>query len=65
MERGPTIVVTTHVMDEVFQCDYAALLRNGKILVKDAVSNLTKLTASGNIEDLFFIEEEETVCIQS
>ncbi len=64
-EQGTTIVVTTHVMDEVFQCDYAALLRNGKIIIKDAVSNLAELTSNGNIEDLFFLGEEETVCIQS
>ena len=55
--EGKTIVVTTHVMDEVSQCDYAALLRNGKILIKDSIENLNKLTGSGTIEDLFFTEQ--------
>lgn len=56
-ELGTTMLITTHVMDEVFQCDYAALLRNGRILIKDSVENLRELTSGGSIEDLFFMEE--------
>lgn len=33
--HGKTIIVTTHVMDEIKNCDDATLLRGGKILMKD------------------------------
>ena len=64
--EGTTILVTTHVMDEVTQCDDAALLRNGHIIAKDTVKNLIDQTPDGNIEELFFIdtqsESEESSC---
>lgn len=63
---GTTILVTTHVMDEVTQCDDAALLRNGRIIAKDTVENLIERTPNGNIEELFFMgnqsEMEESSC---
>jgi len=64
--EGTTILVTTHVMDEVTQCDDAALLRNGHIIAKDTVENLIDQTPDGNIEELFFMdsqsESEESSC---
>nr|WP_320026167.1 ABC transporter ATP-binding protein [uncultured Acetobacterium sp.] len=63
---GTTILVTTHVMDEVTQCDDAALLRNGRIIAKDTVEELISRTPNGNIEELFFMgnqsEMEESSC---
>ncbi|MEO1816937.1 MAG: ABC transporter ATP-binding protein [Acetobacterium sp.] len=56
--EGTTIVVTTHVMDEVTQCDDAALLRNGHIIARDTVKNLIAQTPDGNIEELFFIDHQ-------
>lgn len=55
---GITILITTHVMDEVTQCDDAALLRNGHIIAKDTVENLIGRTSGGNIEELFFMDGE-------
>ena len=55
-ESGITIVVTTHVMDEVRECDDAALLRNGHIIAKDTVLNLIGSTPNGRIEELFFMD---------
>lgn len=55
---GTTILVTTHVMDEVTQCDDAALLRNGHIIARDTVKNLIAQTPDGNIEELFFIDNQ-------
>ncbi|SEW36407.1 ABC transporter ATP-binding protein [[Clostridium] fimetarium] len=64
-DNGVTILVTTHAMDEVTECDNAALLRNGKIIIADSVVNLLKKTENGKIEDLFFVdEEEESTCFQ-
>jgi len=65
-DNGITILVTTHAMDEVIECDNAALLRNGKIIVADSVANLLKKTENGKIEDLFFLDaKEESTCFQS
>ena len=64
--QGTTILVTTHVMDEVTQCDDAALLRNGHIIARDTVKNLIAMTPDGNIEELFFMnnqsEAEDLLC---
>ena len=63
--QGITIIITTHVMDEVHECDNAALLRGGKILMADSVSNLIAKSPDGKIEDLFFLEnKEESLCFQ-
>ncbi|MBI4857545.1 MAG: ABC transporter ATP-binding protein [Acetobacterium woodii] len=56
--EGTTILVTTHVMDEVTQCDDAALLRNGRIIAKDTVEKLIGRTPNGNIEELFFMDNQ-------
>lgn len=65
-EKGTTIVVTTHVMDEVMECDNAALLRNGHVIASDTVSNLVNSTPNGKIEELFFMddktEQEAGIC---
>jgi ABC-2 type transport system ATP-binding protein len=52
--RGKSIIVTTHVMDEVAWCDKAALLYDGRIIAYDAVGRLLQKTENGQIEELFF-----------
>ncbi|MGM9795921.1 MAG: ABC transporter ATP-binding protein [Candidatus Aphodosoma sp.] len=52
--EGKTLIVSTHVMDEVAECDKAALIREGKILAYDAVDALLKITPNGNIEEIFY-----------
>ncbi|BCJ97036.1 ABC transporter ATP-binding protein [Anaerocolumna chitinilytica] len=54
-EQGKTIIVSTHVMDEVSECDKAALIYQGELIQYDTVSNLLSLTESGKIEELFFM----------
>ncbi|KAA0548434.1 ABC transporter ATP-binding protein [Bacillus sp. BGMRC 2118] len=56
---GATIVVSTHVMDEVTECDKAALIYNGSLIEYDAVANLLKKTENGRVEELFFIASSE------
>lgn len=51
---GRTIIVSTHVMDEVSQCDKAALIYNGRLINYDTVNNLLAKTENGKVEDLFF-----------
>lgn len=57
--HGTTIIVTTHVMDEVTQCDDAALLRNGHIIATDHVEKLIASTPNGKIEELFFMDYQK------
>jgi len=63
--EGTTILVTTHAMDEVTQCDDAALLRNGHIIARDTVKNLIGQTSAGNIEELFFIDNQSEAEVAS
>ena len=53
-KAGKTIIVSTHVMDEVYECDRAALLYNGKLISYDTVDTLLNDTESGKVEELFF-----------
>jgi ABC-2 type transport system ATP-binding protein len=53
-QAGRTIVISTHVMDEVAECDTAALIYHGRLLHHDRVPALLAATASGRIEELFF-----------
>jgi len=51
---GITLIISTHVMDEVTECDTAALLYGGRLIHYDAVDNLIASTDSGRIEELFY-----------
>ena len=57
---GTTIIVSTHVMDEVTECDKAALIYNGSLIEYDTVTNLLKKTENGRVEELFFIASSES-----
>ena len=64
-QRGTTVVITTHYMDEAENlCDRVAIVENGKIIALDTPDKLIdKLVASGferkkevkkaNLEDVF------------
>lgn len=54
-ESGKTIIVSTHVMDEVYECDKAALIYNGSLIRYDTVENLLAGTQNGKVEELFFM----------
>ena len=54
-QKGKTMIVSTHVMDEVSECDKAALIYGGKLIAYDDVSSLLAGTKSGKIDELFFI----------
>ena len=53
-QTGITMIISTHVMDEVTECDTAALIYGGKLIKYDAVRTLIASTATGRIEELFF-----------
>ncbi|MCL2772867.1 MAG: ABC transporter ATP-binding protein [Oscillospiraceae bacterium] len=56
-EAGKTIIVSTHVMDDVTECDKAALLYRGRLIEYDTVQNLLVKTENGRIEELFFMAD--------
>lgn len=58
-DQGKTIIVSTHVMDEVKQCDYASLLYHGKIIETGTIEELFEKTETGEIEELFINCKEE------
>ncbi len=60
-EKGITLIISTHVMDEVTLCDTAALLYGGRLIHYDTVNNLIASTDTGRIEELFFKAAEGAV----
>jgi ABC-2 type transport system ATP-binding protein len=56
-DAGKTLLVSTHVMDEVDFCDRAVLLRDGQVNAYDTIENLRRLSLDGRIEQLFFRKE--------
>ena len=58
-KSGVTLIVSTHVMDEVYECDKAALIYNGKLINYDSVQNLLAKTKDGKVEELFFTAAEQ------
>lgn len=53
--QGTTIVVSTHVMDEINECDRAALIYNGRIIAYDSLDRLLAQTENGQVEELFLL----------
>ena len=60
-EKGITLIISTHVMDEVTECDTAALLYGGRLIQHDTVDALLRSTDTGHIEELFFKAAERAV----
>ena len=50
---GTTILVSTHHLDEAIRCDELVLLRDGKLLAKDAPHALLERTGTDTIEAAF------------
>lgn len=51
VEKGVTIMVTTHFMDEAEYCDYIALIYRGKIIQKAAPDKLKEIAKSSRNPD--------------
>lgn len=52
-ERGVTVFVTTHYMDEAEYCDTVSIMVDGKIEAMDSPDNLKKTFETNSIEDIF------------
>lgn len=51
--EGKSILMTTHAMDEVEQCDQAILLYNGKVLAFDTPSNILATYGVSHFDEVF------------
>lgn len=53
-EKGVTIFVTTHYMDEAEYCNRISIMVDGRIKALDSPSNLKKQFAADSMNDVFF-----------
>ncbi|MFI2372502.1 ABC transporter ATP-binding protein [Streptomyces sp. NPDC018833] len=63
-ERGATILVSSHVMDEAERCDRLILMRDGEILAEDAPDDLRTRTRSATVEEAFLHLVDEADALQ-
>jgi ABC-2 type transport system ATP-binding protein len=52
-ERGRTLLVSSHVMDEARRCQRLLLMRDGRILADDTPSGLLERTGTDDVEAAF------------
>ena len=52
-QKGTTIVVTTHVMDEAEKCQRLGMIRDGRLIAAGSPEELKKTTNSSTIEEAF------------
>ncbi|MUV37765.1 Sulfate/thiosulfate import ATP-binding protein CysA [Lentibacillus sp. JNUCC-1] len=52
-EKGTTIIITTHVMDEAEKCDNLALLRDGYAIAQGSPSELKQKSHQSTLEEAF------------
>lgn len=52
-QKGTTIIITTHVMDEAEKCDSLALLRDGYIIAHGSPDTLKEKSATSSLEEAF------------
>jgi ABC-2 type transport system ATP-binding protein len=52
-ERGATLLVSSHVMDEASRCDRLVLLREGRILAEDTPEGLRARTGADDLDAAF------------
>jgi ABC-2 type transport system ATP-binding protein len=52
-EKGITIIVTTHVMDEAEKCDRLAMLRDGYVIACDTPEKLKEAQQTNSLEGAF------------
>lgn len=53
-DRGITIFVTTHYMDEAEYCDRVSIMVDGKIAALDSPANLKKQFETDSMDDVFY-----------
>jgi ABC-type multidrug transport system ATPase subunit len=59
-DRGRTLLVSTHVMDEARHCDELILLREGRVIAAGAPTELLRETGTDDLEAAFIALTERT-----
>lgn len=54
-ERGVTVIITTHYMDEAYHCSKVGLLREGRLIAEGTPDDVTKLANVQSLEDAFLV----------
>jgi ABC-2 type transport system ATP-binding protein len=54
-ERGVTIILTTHVMDEAEKCDRIGLIRDGRLTAVDSPAGLKAGSGTDTLEQAFIV----------
>ncbi len=52
-ERGKTIILTTHYMDEAVRCDVVGMMRQGHLIAEGTPAELMRATGTSNLEESF------------
>lgn len=52
-EKGTSIIVTTHVMDEAEKCDRLGMIRGGQLIAVDTPQNLKETSHASTMEEAF------------
>ncbi|MEG0303244.1 ABC transporter ATP-binding protein, partial [Gordonibacter sp.] len=52
-DKGKTLLVTTHIMDEASRCDRIAMMRGGRLIAQGAPSELMAHTGATTLEEAF------------
>jgi ABC-2 type transport system ATP-binding protein len=52
-ERGATVIITTHYIDEADHCSRVGLLRQGRLIADNEPSTLKRETGTESLEDAF------------
>ena len=62
-DRGVTLLVSSHVMDEAARCDRLLLMREGQILADDTPDALRTTTGADDLEQAFLtlVRQQETL----
>ena len=57
-DRGRTLVVSSHVMDEASRCDRLLLLREGRLVADDTLDAVLQRTGAHDVEEAFLLLAE-------
>jgi ABC-2 type transport system ATP-binding protein len=58
-DRGATLLVSSHVMDEAERCDELIMIRDGSIVAQGEPDELRRRTGTDDLEDVFLVLVEE------
>jgi ABC-2 type transport system ATP-binding protein len=57
-DRGVTILISSHVMDEAERCDRLGLMRGGHLLAEGTPAELRDRSETDNLEQAFLLLSE-------